>query len=247
LRSWLRCLIPVSAVLLLGAGVPSEDQLRLSVLVVVYPETFAAAATRDEVENVWREVAESAAFVERASRGRLALDVERVVVERVVPRDDFQEDPPGQYWLNDYAGSRHVVEDDLVALGKPRNRFDVVAVFYAWENRLSHLTPVGAASIGVNRILGKAAYLAVPMVWSPSTLNSYFEHELLHCLESMFEEAGAGFPHLHNGWAFEATYGVDPAAWNAWVLGNAPWDAYLTKPGPWGTLAGSSTSVEPAR
>jgi hypothetical protein len=214
---------------------------------VVYPETFAAAATRDEVDNVWREVAESAEFVERASRGRLALDVERVVVERAVPRGDFQEDPPGQFWLNDWAGSRHVVEDDLVALGRPRDRFDVVAVFYAWENRPSHATPVGAASIGVNRILGKAAYLAVPMVWNPSTLNSYFEHELLHCLESMFEEAGAGFAHLHNGWAFEATYGVDQAAWNAWVLSNAPWDAYLGKPGAWGTIAGSSVSEAPAR
>jgi hypothetical protein len=250
LRSWLRCLIPASAVLLLGAAEPTQDQLRLRVLVVVYPETFAAAATRDDVENVWREVAESAEFVARASQGRLHLDLERAVVERPVPREDFEENPPGQFWLNDYAGSRHVVEDDLLAQGHARDRFDVVAVFYAWENRPSHTTPFGAASIGVNRILGKAPYLAVPMVWNPSTLSSYFEHELLHCLESMFEDAGAGFPHLHNGWAFEATYGVDQAEWNAWVLENAPWDAYLAKPGRWGTIVGSSTSVEatpPAR
>jgi hypothetical protein len=63
----------------------------------------------------------------------------------------------------------------------------------------------------------------------------------------MFEVAGADFPHLHNGWAFEATYGVDQAAWNAWVLSNAPWDAYLARPGAWGTIAGSSTSVVPIR
>jgi hypothetical protein len=240
-------LVPAISVLLLGADEPREDQLRLRVLVTVYPDTFAATATRDEVENVWREVAESAEFVRRSSGGRLQLDVERAVIERVVPRDDFQEDPPGQFWLNDWVRGVHVVEDDVLAVGHERDRYDVVAVFYAWENRPSHVTPVGAASIGVNRILGKAAYLAVPMAWDPSTLNSYFEHELLHCMESMFEVAGAGFPHLHNGWAFEAAYGVDQNAWNAWVLSNAPYDAYLARPGPWGTITGSSTAADPRR
>ena len=242
---WLRGLLPALAVLLLGAGDAEPDQLRLRVLVVVYPDTFTDTASRDEVENVWREVAESADFVRTASGGRLEIDVDRAVVERVVPRDDFVEDPPGSFWLNDWVRDVHVVENDLVALGQPRDRYDVVAVLYAWENRPSHVTPVGAASIGVNRILGKAAYLAVPMAWAPSSLDSYFEHELLHCLESMFETTGAGFPHLHNGWAFEAAYGVDQDAWNAWVLQNAPWDAYLARPGPWGTIVRRSGAAPP--
>jgi len=240
-KSWLRGLLLSVPLLLLGASEPS-DTLQLRVLVAVYPDTFVATATRGEVENVWREVAEAAQFVRSSSHGRLQLDVERVLVERVVPRDDFQEVKPGSYWLNDQVGGRRSVEDDLLALGHLPDRYDVVAVFYAWDNRPSHVSEYGAASIGVNRILGKAAYLAVPLAWGSGSLNEYFEHELLHCMESIFEQAGhpGAVPFLHNGWAFEAAYGGNQRTWYAWVLENIPYQDYFDRPGPWGTIVRGS-------
>lgn len=238
MRSRLGVLPLVLPLFLLGARAWAADQLRLGVLVAVYPYTFTASSGHDEVQNVWREVAEAAAFVEHSSGRRLALDVETVVVERVLPHDDFQEVTPGQYFLNGHGRTDPVVENDLLALGHEPDRYDVVAVFYAWENRPSSLSPYGAAALGVNQILGKAAYLAVPLAWTPSSLNEYFEHELLHCVESMFEAAGHPYavPFLHNGWAFEETYGSNSHDWYGWVLGHIAYQVYLDRPGPWGTL-----------
>ena len=237
---WLLLAVPLLSLVAplpsLGASAPSGEALRLRVLVAVYPDTFADVARRAEVENVWREVAEAAAFVRRSSNGRLQLEVERALVERFVPREDFEEPTPGHYWLNDQLGERKIVESDLLSLGHERDRYDVVAVFYAWQNGAAGLSQYGAASIGVNRILGKAGYLAVPMAWPPDTLHEYFAHELLHCLESIFEAAGAEFPHLHNGWAFEATFGLGQEHWYAQVLADAPYQDYLDQPGPWGTI-----------
>jgi hypothetical protein len=246
LKSWPRGLLLFVSLLLLGAGEPKEH-LQLRVLAVAYPDTFAATASLDEVDNVWREVTEATEFVRRSSDGRLQLDVERVVVERVVPRDDFQEVAPGSYWLNDQVGGGRAVEDDLLALGRQPDQYDVVAVFYAWENRPSHVSEFGAASIGVNRILGKATYLAVPMAWNPSSLDEYFAHELLHCLESIFEQAGHphAVPFLHNGWAFEAAYGGDQRTWYAWVLAHIAYQDYLARPGPWGTIVRGSQAGAP--
>lgn len=246
MRSWPRWLLLVVPLLSLGVSAPSDEALRLRVLVAVYGETFSDVASRDEIENIWREVAETAEFVRRSSNGRLQLEVEGVVVDRFLPREDFEEPTRDHYWLNDQLGQRKIVETDLLALGHERDRYDVVAVFYAWENGAAGLSQYGAASIGVDRILGRAGYLAVPMAWAPDTLNEYFEHELLHCLEYMFEGAGAEFPHLHNGWAFEATFGLGQHHWYAWVLSNAPYQDYLDHPGPWGTIVRRSETTDPA-
>lgn len=248
MRSWPRSLLLVVSLLLLGARAQADDSLRLSVLVAIYPDTFSDTASADEIENVWREVAEAADFVQRSSGMRLELDVDPVVVHRFVPREDFQETSPDHFWLNDQVGDVRVVEGDLLALGRGLDRYDVVAVFYAWENGPSGLSEYGAASMGVNWILGRAAYLAVPMAWGPSSLNEYFEHELLHCMESIFAEAGhSDFPHLHNGWAFEATYGGTQEDWYAWVLGSFPYQDYVDRPGPWGTIVRSSGRFDPIR
>jgi hypothetical protein len=246
MRSWPRALLLVVPLLALGASAPSGEALRLRVLVAVYPDTFTGVASRDEVENVWREVTKAAEFVRRSSGGRLQLEVERVVVDRFVPRDDFEEPTPGHYWLNDQLGERKIVEPDLLARGHEPGRYDVVAVFYAWQNGGAGLSQYGAASIGTDRILGRAGYLAVPMAWGPDTLHEYFEHELLHCVEFMFEAAGAEFPHLHNGWAFEATTGGGQREWYAWVLANAPYQDYFDHPGRWGTIVRADEGFGPS-
>lgn len=235
--SWRRGLVAVALLLLLGAEARAEDALRLSVLVVVYPDTFSAKATPDEIENVFHEVAEAADYVQLSSGRRLELAVEPAIVDRFVPREDFQETSPGKYWLNDQVGDERMVEGDLLALGFQPDRYDVVAVFYAWQNGASGLSEFGAASFGVDRILGRATYLAVPMAWDPSKLNEYFEHELLHCMESIFDQVGhADFPHLHNGWAYEATFGATDHDWYGWVLDHFPYPDYVERPGPWGTI-----------
>lgn len=89
MRSWPGPLLLVVSLLLLGARAQADDSLRLSTLVAVYPDTFSDTASADEIENVWREVAEAAAFVQRSSGMRLELDVDPVVVDRFVPREDF--------------------------------------------------------------------------------------------------------------------------------------------------------------
>jgi hypothetical protein len=235
-RSWPRILLLLVPLLLLGSSEPAGEVLRLRVLVVVYPATFSDIASIDEVENIWRELREAADFIGQASGKRLDLDIERAVVERYVPREDFEEIERDHYWLNDQVDGKRIVEDDLLALGHAPDRYDMVAVFYAFENSALSVSFFGAASIGPNRVLGRAAYLAVPLAWEPSQLNSYFEHEFIHCLESIFSEAGhTDFPHLHNGWAFEGTYGTQKD-WHAYVLGHIPYQDYFAKPGPWGTI-----------
>ena len=240
MRSWPRSLLLLVPLLLLGSSEPTSEALRLRVLVAVYPATFSDIASIAEVENVWREMREAADFISRASGKRLELELEQVVVERHVPREDFEEGKRDHFWLNDQVNGQRVVEKDLLALGQAPDRYDLVAVFYAFENSAFSISHFGAASIGVNRILGRAAYLAVPLAWDPSQLNAYFEHEFIHCLESIFQEAGhTDFPHLHNGWAFEATYGGSQENWYGWVLGQIPYQDYVAKPGPWGTVVQS--------
>jgi len=228
------------AATLILLGAPSAEASRylsLRVLVAVYPHTFADLASAEQDARVWEAVDDAVDHFWRGSRMRLHLSVDRVVIGRYLAEDQFSEVEPRRYWLSgrDRDGVNSV-ERDLEDLGYATDSYDVVAVFYAFENRPDHQSRFGGAAFGVNRILGKAAYLAIPMAWSPEQLSSILEHELLHTLSSIFQHSGyEAFPHLHNGGFFKLANGGD-ADWNGWVLRNLPDRGYHELTGVWGTV-----------
>lgn len=236
---WRGMLGVLAALLLLGsaAAAQASDYLRLKVLVVVYPDTFAHLATSEEVANVWREADEAAEAFWQASRGRLHLALDRLIIDRHLYRDQFAEQRRDEYWLGQKNhDGEHGVESDLLARGYENAGYDVVVVFYAWKNAPGQLNRFGAASYGVNNILGKAGYVAIPMAWRPDRLNRYFEHEFLHVLSSILATTGyTDFPFVHNEDFFQAVYG-DAVSWAGFIFDGISDRQFLASAGRWGTL-----------
>ena len=227
----------IALVLLTAVTAEASRYLSLRVLVAVYPHTFADLAEPEKDAQVWEAVDRAVDDFWRGSRMRLHLAMDRVVIGRYLARDQFREFEPQRYWLSDRAlDGVHSVENDLEDLGYAPDSYDVVAVFYAFENRAAHGSQFGGASHGVNRILGKAAYLAIPMAWSPERLSSILQHELLHAVASIFRNSGyEAFPHVHNGGFFKLANGPD-TDWQAWVLQSIPDESYLEPTGAWGMV-----------
>lgn len=232
-------LTALAAALMLLAAPSAEASryLSLRVLVAVYPHTFADLASAEQEARVWEAVDDAVDHFWRSSRMRLHLAVDRVVIGRYLAEDQFSEAEPKRYWLSGRTrGGANSVEQDLEDLGYAPDSYDVVAVFYAFENRPAHQSRFGGAAFGVNRILGKAAYLAIPMAWRPEKLRSILEHELLHTMSSIFQNSGCeAFPQVHNGGFFKLASGSD-ADWHGWVLRNLPDRSYHEPTGIWGTV-----------
>jgi hypothetical protein len=229
--------LAAAMILLAAPSAEASRYLSLRVLVVVYPHTFADLASTEKDTRVWQAVDDAVDHFWRGSRMRLHLAVDRVVIGRYLAEDQFWEAEPQRYWLSGRdRGGVNSVEEDLEDLGYAPDSYDVVAVFYAFRNLPAHRSRFGGAAYGVNRILGKAAYLAIPMAWSPKKLNSILEHELLHTLSSIFRSSGyQAFPHVHNGGFFKLANGRD-ADWQGWVLRNIPDHSYHEPAGVWGTV-----------
>lgn len=219
-----------------AASARAGEYLRLKVLVVVYADTFAHLARPEEVANAWREADEAAESFWTASGRRLGLAMDRLQIDRHLYRDQFEERTRDHYWLpQTTVDGEHSVEDDLVARGY-QDAYDVVVVFYAWENAPGQLNRFGAAASGVNSLLGRAAYVGIPMAWKPDQLNRYFEHEFLHVLASIFEATGTtDFPEVHNEDFFRTIYGHE-VSWPAWVLDGVSDRRFFAPAGRWGTV-----------
>jgi hypothetical protein len=219
-----------------ASGVRAQT-LRLDVLVVFYPHTFAHWADPGDARIVRDEVAEAADRLHAMSRNRLRLRVDDLVIDRYLHEDEFWEVEPKKYWLGPGSeAGKTGVEHDLVSRGIAKDHYDVVAVFYAWEEAPGQWSRFGGAAYPVNSLLGKAAYLAIPTSWSPDSLDRYFEHEFMHSLESIFEGNGyAPFPAVHGEEIFHALEGPD-ADWHGWILGMLPDRAYFEPHGHWGSI-----------
>jgi len=208
--------IPALVVLAMMLATPgtgrADSYLRLKVLVMVYTNTFAGTADFHEVQNVRNEVDEAVEFVWRSSRMRLHLAVDDLTIDRFVPENEFAFSEPDRYvlpfWTPDGAASS--VTTDLADYGYESGSYDLVVAFYAFKEAPGRLNLFGGGSYGLNRLLGRAGYVAIPMTWAPDTLNGYFEHEFLHILSDIFRESGyQGFPEVHNGDLFKVLNGPD--------------------------------------
>jgi hypothetical protein len=225
------------------AGAPAADAgaagktLRLDVLALVFTHTFADEATPAEVERVRAEIDEAAQFFRTASRGRLRLAVDTLVVDRYLREAEFWEVKPETYWLG--VGSTEEgwgVASDLARLGVDEDAFDVVAALYAWEEAPGQRSEWGGAAYPVRTVLARAAYLAIPLAWGPDSLDDYLVHELMHALESIFDANGyAPFPAVHGAEIFRALAGPD-ADWNEWILAELPDRAYFAPTGGFGRV-----------
>jgi hypothetical protein len=244
-RSAIRAL-PVQALALLtllltssAPGVAGADEyLRLEVLVVVYTDTFAGAVTSSEVENVRREVDEAVEFIWRSSRMRLHLAVDDLTIYDFVPEDQFARSQTDRYILPFWTpkGAQGSLTTDLADFGYQNGSYDLVVAFYAFENGPGRFPLFGAASYGLNRLLGKAGYITIPMTWAPETFNGYVEHEFLHILSDIFRESGnTDFPLVHNGQFFKFVNGKN-ASYKKWILGSFSDAEYFDVAGRWGTV-----------
>jgi len=217
-----------------GAG----EYLRLKALVVVYTDTFAGSVTPAEVATVRREVDEAVEFIWRSSRMRIHLVVDDLTIARFVPEDQFARSGADLYVLPSWTvkGAAASLTTDLADLGYENDSYDLVIAFYAFDGESGYKNRYGAGSYGVNKLLDKAAYTAIPMTWRPDTFNKYVEHEFLHTLGSMFIQSDLkGFPVIHNVKFFKFVNGED-ASYEKWVLENVSDDEYFDRPRRWGTL-----------
>jgi hypothetical protein len=214
------------------------EYLRLKVLAIVYTNTFAGTASFQEVQNVRNEVNEAVEFIWRSSRMRLHLAVDDLTIYRYVPEGEFAFTPPDRYILPFWtpAGAQSSVTTDLADQGYGRGSYDLVVAFYAFDQAPGRLNLFGAGSYGLNRLLGRAGYIAIPMSWNPSTLNNYFEHEFLHILSDIFTQSGyRGFPIVHNGDLFKFVNGKR-ASYEKSVLASIPDAEYVDPSRGWGTV-----------
>jgi len=268
-RSPIRAL-PVQALALLtllltssAPGVAGADEyLRLNALVIVYTNTFAGTVTSSEVENVRREVDEAVEFIWRSSRMRLHLAVDDLTIYQFVPEDQFarsefapEELPeqyalpgPGRYVLPFWAprGAQSSVATDLADLGYENGSYDIVVAFYAFDPGPGRVNRFGAASYGLNRLLGKAGYIAIPMTWVPKSFNNYVEHEFLHILSDIFNQSGdTNFPLVHNKKFFQWINGKN-TNYKRWILGSFSDTEYFDAAGRWGTVETFPSAPLPA-
>jgi hypothetical protein len=182
---------------------------------------------------------------------RLHLAVDDLTIYRFVPEDQFArsefapEDlpeiytPPGPglyilpFWTP--SGAQSSVRTDLADLGYESGSYDLVVAFYAFENGPDRVNLYGAASYGLNRLLGRAGYVAIPMTWGPDSFNKYFEHEFLHILSGIFKQSGhTDFPLVHNKKFFQWVNGK--VNYKKWILGHFSDAEYLDAAGRWGSV-----------
>jgi hypothetical protein len=173
---------------------------------------------------------------------RLHLAVDHMTIDQFIPREHLWELTPEHYWMAPTGGpseqGQHErdVEADLLDRGVEFDSYDVVAVFYAFENGPGHYSQFGGGAYGVDTLLGKAAFLAIPMAFAPDQLNQLFEHEFLHCLASIFWNSGYdAFPYPHNEDAFKLLQGKEND-WIPWVLRGIPRQHYFDTTGDWGSV-----------
>jgi hypothetical protein len=220
--------------------------------VVVYPNTFADTVTSSEIDNVWDEVDEAVEFIWRSSKMRLYLAVDELTIYRFVPEDQFARSEfapedlpekyaspgPGRYVLPFWTtrGAHSSLTTDLADLGYEIGSYDLVVTFYAFKPGPDRVNRYGAASYGLNKLLGKAGYVAIPMTWRPEAFNGYFEHEFLHILHSIFKKGGnRNFPLVHSGEFFQWVNGEN-ANYEKWILGSFSDAEYLDAAGRWGSV-----------
>jgi hypothetical protein len=198
------------------------------------------------------EVDEAVEFIWRSSRMRLHLAVDDLTIYRFVPEEQFvrtefaPEDlpkayaspGPGRYILPFWTlkGAQHSVTTDLADRGYESGSYDFVVAFYAFENGPNHVNLYGAGTYGTANLLGKAAFVVIPMTWGPDSFNGYFEHEFLHILNDIFNQSGyTDFPIVHNAKFFHWVNGKD-VNYNKWILGSFSEAEYADAAGRWGTV-----------
>jgi len=231
-------LVFMTLVLAVPGTVKADEYLRLKVLVVVYPNTFAGTVGSSEIENVRVEVDEAIEFIWRSSRMRLHLAADDLTIYRYVSEDQFTQPEPGRYVLPYWTlnGANGSVAEDLADLGYQSGSYDIVVAFYAFQAGPGRRNYFGAGSYGVNSLLGKAGYITIPMTWAPKTFNGYFEHEFLHVLSDMFNESGStSFPLVHNGDFFRFVNGEN-ASYEKWLLDGFSDAEYFDRIRGWGSV-----------
>jgi hypothetical protein len=245
----IQALVLLTLTLTVPGAVGADEYLRLKTLVVVYTNTFAGTATFSDVEKVRREVDEAVEFIWRSSQMRVHLAVDHLTVYRFVAEHQFvrtefaPDDPAGREGLGRYVlpfwtlkGAEGSVTTDLAEFGYQDGDYDIVVAFYAFENGPDRVNRYGAGSYGLNRLLGKAGYVVIPMTWGAHSFNKYFEHEFMHILNDIFVKSGhTDFPIVHNAKFFQWVNGKN-ANYNKWILGSFSESKYVETAGHWGTV-----------
>ncbi|MCH7472533.1 hypothetical protein IIA79_06230, partial [bacterium] len=177
-----------------------DEAVALKVLVVLYPRTFTWEMGEADIARFQQEIAGWVRWYDEVAGDKLHLELDFLQVGRRLP--PLASGPRGGevYWM-----SWTDVEDDLLARGVPRDYYDSVACFWAWdreaavENGGTAQQAYGGAAEGPDSDMeflggaGRASYFGSAVLKShPDNVSKVAIHEYLHNLGAMFKSAGLG-------------------------------------------------------
>jgi len=195
----------------LGGKVIDEDSLEialaddevvaLKVLVVLYPRTFTWEMDADTIAKFHQEIAKWVGWYDQVGGNKLRLDLDFLQIDRRLPPLSCGPQGDNVYWMG--FGD---VEADLAARGIPRDHYDSVCCFWAWDREAPSLPggqsaaqAYGGAAQGPGTDIALLGAAGRTSYYGAAVLKSHFIttgrvalHEYMHNLDAMFEMAGLG-------------------------------------------------------
>jgi len=175
------------------------EYAEIPVVVVIYTnyekddDTFMHLSPED-VDALTAVVQDSVEFFWRSSNLKCHVNAECLVIDRTLTPEQmwFWGDDGGcwmPWWSMD--GGATSVRDDVLAAGYQAGDVASVVALYAFKNDDEVWAAIGGGSYGMGcGVLGQAGYVGIPLCWGIENIDSYFIHEYLHQLDSIFDHSG---------------------------------------------------------
>ena len=180
-------------------GLADDESVGLKVLIVLYPRTFCWDMDAETSANFHKEIAKWVCWYDKIAGDKLRLELDFLQIDRRLPPRACGPQGGNVYWMG-----FSDVEADLLARGIPRDHYDSVCCFWAWDREAPSL-PGGAAAAqayggaaegpgGDVALLGEAGRTSY---YGAAVLKSHFVttgrvalHEYLHNIDAMFSAVG---------------------------------------------------------
>jgi hypothetical protein len=183
----------------LKPGLADDEAVALRVLIVLYPHTFCWDMDTQTIANFHKEIAKWIGWYDKIAGDKLKLQLDFLQIGRRLPPRACGPQGGNVYWMG-----CSDVEADLLARGIPRDHYDSVCCFWAWDREAPSLPggskaaqAYGGAAEGPGgdvALLGEAGRTSY---YGAAVLKSHFVttgrvalHEYLHNLDAMFSTAG---------------------------------------------------------
>lgn len=183
----------------LDVALADDEVVALKLLIVLYPRTFTWEMDQGTVASFHQEIAKWIGWYDAVAGDKLRLELDFLQIDRRLPPLSCGPQGGNVYWMG-FAD----VEADLAARGIPREYYDSVCCFWAWDRDVPSLPDgqpaaqaYGGAAQGPGTDVallgaaGRTSYYGAAIVKSRFvTTGRVALHEYLHNLDAMFEMAG---------------------------------------------------------